>query len=150
MAAELGPIEFLLLGFDGNRFNGGIVPAMAELVSDGLVRLLDVSIVMKDDAGEVHILEMGELPADIAEAVRQVAGSDRGLLSEEDLREVADTLAPGTTVAALLVEHLWANRFAHAVQAAGGELLSAKRISGALVDKARLTLGAVAELTKDR
>jgi hypothetical protein len=147
MDEQMGPVEFLLLGFEGNRFNGGIAPALADLVSDGLIRLLDVAVVMKDTEGEVLILEMGELPADVAEAVQQIAGEDRGLLSEEDLLEVADTLAPETTVAALLVEHLWAGRFAGAVRAAGGELLVAKRIPGEMVDQARATLAAVAELT---
>jgi uncharacterized membrane protein len=149
MDGEMGPVEFLLLGFEGNRFNGGIAPALADLVSDGLVRLLDVAVVMKDAQGEVLIMEMGELPEEVADAVRQIAGADRGLLTEDDLMEVADTLAPATTVAALLVEHLWASRFANAVRAAGGELLSAKRIPGDLVDQARETLAAVAELTKE-
>ncbi len=149
MDEQMGPVEFLLLGFQGNRFNGGIAPALADLVSDGLVRLLDVAVVMKDAEGEVLILELGELPTDVAEAVRQIAGEDRGLLSEEDLLEVAETLAPETTVAALLVEHLWAGRFAKAVRAAGGELLAARRIPGDLVDEARETLAAVADLTRE-
>jgi hypothetical protein len=147
MHEQMGPVEFLLLGFAGNRFNGGIAPALADLVGDGLVRLLDVAVVMKDADGEVLILETGELPTDVADAVRQIAGADRGLLSEEDLLEVAGTLAPETTVAALLVEHLWAARFAGAVRAAGGELLSAHRISGDLVDRARETLAAAADVT---
>lgn len=149
MDAEMGPVEFLLLGFEGNRFNGGIAPALGDLVSDGLVRLLDVAVVMKDADGEVLIMEMGELPEDVAEAVRQIAGADRGLLTEDDLMEVADSMEPQTTVAALLVEHLWASRFAGAVRAAGGELLSARRIPGDLVEQARQTLAAVAELTKE-
>jgi len=147
MEERMGPVEFLLLGFDGNRFSGAIAPALAELVSDGLVRLLDVAVVVKDADGEVLILEMGELPADVADAVRDIAGADRGLMSEEDLLEVADTLAPETTVAALLVEHLWAERFATAVRAAGGELLVAERIPGEIVDRARETLVSLAERT---
>jgi hypothetical protein len=148
MHEPLGPVEFLLLGFEGNRFNGAIAPALADLVSDGLVRLLDVAVVMKDADGETLILEMGELPQDVAEAVRAIAGEDRGLLSEADLRDVAHGLEPETTVAALLVEHLWASRFAMSVRAAGGELLMAERIPGDLVDQARETLMAAAQLTK--
>jgi hypothetical protein len=147
MYEQMGPVEFLLLGFEGNRFNGAIAPALADLVSDGLVRLLDVAVVMKDADGEVLILEMQELPQDVADAVRAIAGEDRGLLSEEDLLEVGEGLEPESTVAALLVEHLWASRFAGAVRAAGGELLVAERIPGDLVDQARATLGAVAEVT---
>jgi hypothetical protein len=148
MYEQMGPVEFLLLGFEGNRFNGAIAPALSDLVSDGLVRLLDVAVVMKDADGETLILEMGELPHDVAEAVRGIAGENRGLLSEADLLDVAHGLEPETTVAALLVEHLWAGRFADAVRAAGGELLAAERIPGDLVDKARATLAAVSELTK--
>lgn len=145
---QLGPVEFLLLGFEGNRFNGAIAPALAELVSDGLVRLLDVAVVMKDAAGETLILEMGELPQDVAQAVRDIAGEDRGLMSEADLLDVAHSMEPETTVAALLVEHLWAGRFAATVRAAGGELLLAERIPGDLMDQARDTLAAAAELVK--
>jgi hypothetical protein len=144
----MGPVEFLLLGFEGNRFNGAIAPALADLVSDGLVRLLDVAVVIKDAAGETLILEMQELPEDVADAVKSIVGEVRGLMSEADLLEVADGLAPETTVAALLVEHRWASRFATAVRAAGGELLVAERIPGELVDQARATLAAVASLTE--
>lgn len=148
MTAPIGPVEFLLLGFEGNRFNGAIAPALGELVGNGLVRLLDVAIVIKDADGEAAILEMQELPEDVADAVKALAGEVRGLMSEADLMDVADNLEPQTTVAALLVEHIWATRFADAVRAAGGELLVSERIPGDLVDQARATLTAVAQLTE--
>lgn len=147
MQSEMGPVEFILLGFEGNRFTGDIAPALAELVDKGFVRLVDVAVVMKDADGETNILEMQELDADVADAVRALAGEVRGLMSEADLLEVAESLEPSTTVAALLVEHLWATRFADAVRAAGGELLVSERIPGDLVDQARATLLAAAEIS---
>ncbi|MFN3370079.1 MAG: DUF6325 family protein [Sphingomonadaceae bacterium] len=147
MTPPIGPVEFLLLGFEGNRFSGDITPALADLVDQGLVRLLDVAVVMKDAEGEAIILEMQELPEDVAGAVRSLTGEVRGLMSEADLLDIADALEPSTTVAALLIEHLWADRFATAVRSAGGELLASERIPGDLVDQARATLSAVAELT---
>lgn len=147
MPLPIGPVEFILLGFEGNRFTGDIAPALAELVEEGTVRLLDVAIVMKDADGEVTILEMQELPEDVADAMRKVVGEVRGLMSEADLLEVAANLEPSSTVAALLVEHVWASRFADAVRGAGGELLVSERIPGDLVDQARETLVAVAELS---
>lgn len=147
MTQKIGPVEFLLLGFDGNRFDGRIAPAIAELVDKGLVRLLDLAVVIKDAGGEVAILEMQELPDDVAEAVKTLAGDIRGLMSEADLMEVADNLEPSTSVAALLVEHIWSARFQEAVRGAGGELLLSERIPGDVVDEARATLTAVAELT---
>lgn len=147
MQSDMGPVEFILLGFDGNRFTGDITPALAELVDKGFVRLVDVAVVMKDAEGEINILEMQELDADVADAVRALAGDVRGLMSEADLLDVAESLEPSTTVAALLVEHLWATRFADAVRAAGGELLVSERIPGDLVDQARATLLAAADIS---
>jgi hypothetical protein len=140
-------MEFILLGFEGNRFTGNIAPALAELVDKGFIRLVDLAVVMKDAAGDVTIFEMQELDEEVADAVRTLAGEMRGLMSEADLMEVAEALDPSTTVAALLVEHLWASRFAGAVREAGGELLVSERIPGELVDQARATLLAVAELS---
>lgn len=147
MQGDMGPVEFILLGFEGNRFNGDIAPAISELVDKGLVRLIDVAVVMKDAEGEIQILEMQELDEDVAHAVRTLAGEVRGLMSEADLMEVGESLTPSSTVAALLVEHLWATRFADAVRAAGGELLVSERIAGHLVDQARATLLAAAEIS---
>lgn len=146
MPVAIGPVEFLLLGFEGNRFDGRVAPAIADLVERGIIRLLDVAVVVKDAGGDVTILEMQELPADVALAVQALAGEVRGLMSEADLLDVAQNLENSTTVAALLVEHLWAARFADAVRGAGGELLLAERIPGALVDEARATLSAAAAL----
>ncbi|TPE61135.1 hypothetical protein FJQ54_09580 [Sandaracinobacter neustonicus] len=149
MTVSIGPVEFLLLGFEGNRFNGAIAPALGELVGNGLIRLLDVAVVIKDADGHAAILEMQELPEDVADAIRSLTGESRGLMSEADLLEVADNLEPETTVAALLVEHIWASRFSDAVRAAGGELLVAERIPGDLVDQARAGLAAAAQLAGD-
>ena len=147
MIPSIGPVEFILLGFEGNHLTGDIAPALANLVEDGTVRLLDLAVIMKDPAGEVMILEMQELPEDVAEAMRKIVGDVRGLMSEADLIEVAENLEPNSTVAALLVEHIWATRFADAVRSAGGELLLSVRIAGDLVDEARRTLQSAAELS---
>lgn len=146
MTAPIGPVEFLLLGFDGNQFTGAIASAITDLVDRGLVRLLDLAVVMKDASGDATILEMQELPDDVADALRALTGDVRGLMSEADLMDIATSLEPSSTVAALLVEHVWSMRFADAVRAAGGELLLSERIPGAVVDQARETLRAVAEI----
>lgn len=146
---RLGPVEFLLIGFEGNRFDGRVAPAIADLVDKGFIRLLDLAFVTKDADGEVAVLEMQELPDDIAEALRTLTGDIRGLMSEADLVDVADSLEPSSSVAALLVEHIWAGHFAEAVRGAGGELVMAERIPGDLVDQARATLLAVAHLHEE-
>lgn len=140
----LGPTEFILIGFAGNRLTGDIAPAVAELVETGLVRIIDLAVVSKDAEGVVTILEMQELSSEVAAAFVKLEGRVRGLLSEADLDEIAEDLPLQSTAVALLVEHVWATRFASAVRASGGELALAERIPHAIVAEARASLLAVA------
>lgn len=141
---ELGPTEFIVVGFAGNRFTGDIAPALAALVDDGLIRVIDLAVVSKDADGTVTILEMQELSPEVAAAFVALDGRVRGLLSEADLDEIAEDLPLASTAAALLVEHVWASRFATAVRAAGGELVLAERIPHAVIAEARASLLAAA------
>ena len=146
MNTNFAPFEYILIGFEGNRFCADITPALAELIDKGLVRLVDVAVVAKDADGQVSVLEMQELTEDVAEAMRKLSGEVRGLLSEEDLISVGDSLEPASTVVALLVEHLWAERFADAVRASNGQLVMAERIPADVIDAARASLLAAADI----
>ena len=100
----IGPVEYMVLAFPGNRFTGEITPALDELLEAGLVRIIDLAVVAKDHDGTVSILEMQELSPELAAALEKLTGSVSGLLSEGDLQTVADELAPGNTAAAILFE----------------------------------------------
>ena len=39
-AAEIGPVEYLIVAFPGNRFRGEIAPALADLVEAGTIRII--------------------------------------------------------------------------------------------------------------
>jgi hypothetical protein len=145
MTDTLGPMELIVLGFDGNKFTGEITPALLDLVDRGIVRIIDLAIVVKDETGEALILEMQDLTEEVATAMTRLAGEITGLLSEADLNELADDMKPNTTVAVFLCEHLWATQFATAVRAAGGALVLSERIPGDVVDAARATLIALGD-----
>ena len=140
----LGPTEFIVVGFAGNRFTGDIAPALADLVENRLIRVIDLAVVSKDAEGTVTILELQEISSEVAAAFVELDGRVRGLLSEADLAEIAEDLPLQSTAAALLVEHVWATRFATAVRAAGGELILAERIPHAVIAEARESLLAAA------
>ena len=44
----IGPVEYLILGFPGNKFTGEIVPELAKLIESGLVRIIDLTFISKD------------------------------------------------------------------------------------------------------
>ncbi len=141
----LGPVEYIVIRFEGDRFTGDIVPALNDLLDQGLVRLIDIAIVSKSRDGAVSILETQELGPEVAEAFLRLTGEASGLLSEADLQDLGEDLDPGTTAAALLFEHVWATRFAIAVRAAKGELVLSERIPHAVMSEAQASLLAAAD-----
>jgi len=142
--APIGPVELVVLGFVENRFTGEISATLMDLVDRGLVRIIDLAVVIKDAAGEVTVLEMREYAEDLAEAMVALTGDLVGMLSEADLVDIAEALEPDSTVAALLFEHVWATRFAESVRDAGGVLLLSQRIPNDVVEATRETLIAAA------
>ena len=59
--ASMGPVEYVVIGFPGNRFKGEIVPAVAELVNNDVVRILDVAFIKKDAHGNATMFEYDSL-----------------------------------------------------------------------------------------
>ena len=51
---SLGPIEMLVVKFPGNQFTGEIIPALAELVENGTVRIADLLFAVKNNEGDVR------------------------------------------------------------------------------------------------
>lgn len=140
MEQAIGPVEYLVFHFEGNRFTGEIIPALTDLLDQGLIRIIDLAVVSKDGNGDVMIFETGELEADVAEALIKLNGELTGLLSEADLMMVAEELENNSTAAALLFEHVWATQFAQAIRNASGQLVMDVRIPNEVVQTARRSL----------
>ena len=132
---SIGPVEILVISFPGNEFNGDVAPALAELVQTGLIRVIDLVFVAKDTAGDVVALELSELDDDTSAAFRPHVEEPSGMLAEEDIDDLASDLAPGSSAAILLFEHVWATRFQNAVLDSGGELVASIRIPKEAIDE---------------
>ena len=93
----IGPVEYLILGFPGNNFTGRIAPALADLVDRGLVNIVDLTFVGKDDDGNLVTFEF-----DALEELAEFAGIDGeigGLINDEDIAYAAAALQPGSSAA---------------------------------------------------
>jgi hypothetical protein len=123
----LGPVDFLLARFEHGQFHGQMASALADLVDKGLIHIIDLVFVRKEDDGNVTAFELDDL-GELGSAYESVDGEAGGLLSEEDLQEAAAELQPGTAAALLVWENLWAKDFAEAMRSAGGEVLALERI----------------------
>lgn len=133
------PVELAVLEFPGSQFNGEIIPALAALVDDRVVTILDLILVTKDVAGSVTAVEINEMDAPIAAMFDELDGEVNGLLSEDDLAIAAETLSLGSSALLIVWENTWARRLLDAVAASGGRLvahdrLDAETVTAALAD----------------
>ena len=137
MAEEIGPVEYMIVAFPGNRFRGEIAPALAKLVDAGTIRLMDVVFVGKDADGEVMAFELSELDPDVREGLERLGIDEAGLFSEDDLMAAAEELDPDTSAALLVWEDVWAREVAQAMRDAGGILFDFGRLPHEVVQAAR-------------
>ena len=131
---DIGPVEYLILGFPGNMFTGQIVPELAKLIDSGLVRIIDLTFITKDAAGHVEVVEY-----DALEELAAFAGLDAevgGILTDEDVAHAALSLEPNTSAALLVWEDTWATPFAVAVRNANGVILEGARIPREFIEQA--------------
>ena len=132
----IGPVEYVIIGFPGNRFNGKILPEFANLVDQGIVRFLDVVFIKKDSFGNIERFEYDGLD-DVAEfGFADIDGTIGGVISDDDIDVASEVLAPDTSAALIVWEHLWATRAADAVRDSGGVIIGGERIPHDLVEAA--------------
>ncbi len=127
------PVEVAVLEFPGSRFNGEIVPALIELVDDGIVRILDLVVVTRDVDGTVTAIELSDLAPDAAAPVDDLDGEVSGLLAEDDFALAGEALSLGSTALMIVWEDTWARRVVDAVAASGGRLVAHDRLDAETV-----------------
>lgn len=128
-----GPVEILLISFDGDRPGAALGRALRELVEEKTITLLDLLFVARGADGELRIVEVDDLPQK-AELPDLELG-ELGLAGLDDVEELAADLPPGTSAAVLVVELAWARNFASVLAASGGAVLHQERIPAAVVNE---------------
>jgi hypothetical protein len=125
---EMGPIDYLVLEFPGNRMTGEAFPLLVDLVDRGLIRIIDLAFIRKEKNGSVTALKTGDLDGDGTLDFTVFEEASSGLLGDDDLAEAAKALEPNCSAGVLVYENRWAAPFARAVRAAGGQLVASGRI----------------------
>jgi hypothetical protein len=124
---EMGPVDYVLVEWAGRQPTGEALPHLVDLVDSGIIRILDIAFITKDEAGEVAGIEISELGSQVEE-VSIFEGASSGIISDDDTVEAAQALEPGTSAALLVYENVWAAPFAAAVRRSGGQLVASGRI----------------------
>ena len=131
-----GPVDFVILAFDGNQFKGEIIPALLDLVNQGTIRLIDLVIVQKDHAGNVTYRELQQSDSTMIRIFDPLKIEVTGMIKKEDLDMVGEKIDNNSTAAALLFENLWAIKFKEAVLNANGRLVMQERIPAEVIAEA--------------
>ncbi len=122
-----GPVDFVLIEFPADRLTGEAGPALVDLVERGLIRLFDLTVISKAEDGSVVVLELTD-PLVGDGGFSYFAGAQTGLIGDDDIRESAEAMTPGTVAALIVYENTWAVPFVGAVRNSGGELIASARI----------------------
>lgn len=119
----MGPLEYLVIEFEGNHFSGEILPELRALRDRGVARIVDLVFIQKDEDGNTIVRELSDFSGEEAQPFGPIAGDILSLLTAEDVEEVASRVENNSSVALLLLEHLWAVRLKEALLKAHGRLI---------------------------
>lgn len=125
----MGPIDYLIVEWPkGSPPTGEAFPHLVDLVDRGLIRILDMSFIQKDESGAVLEVDIADFDLDGNPDLAVFQGASSGLLDNDDQEEAGSALEPGTAGAILVYENVWAAPFATALREGGAQLVAAGRI----------------------
>ena len=139
----LGPLEYTVIGFEGNDFTGAIADEIQRVVDQGTIRLVDLVFIAKDRAGDVMILELDSKDDPRFAGFAPLLAGLSGMFTSEDVEAIAEGLPVDTSALAVLFEHRWAERLKDAIVAAGGFLVSRTTVPPEVLEAVNSELEAI-------
>ena len=125
----IGPLEYLVVGFENYRFTGQILAELRAAQEKGIIRVVDLCLIQKDEQGNVTERELSELRGEEATELSPLAGNVMGLLAEEDIQQLAADIPNNSAAGLLLFEHTWAIGLKEAIKNAGAVAITGGFVS---------------------
>lgn len=130
----LGPLEFTVIGIDGNNFTGRIADEIGRVVESGTVAIVDIVLITKDADGAVVVIELDNHDDPRFAGFATLLSGMNGLLTQEDTETIAADLPDDSSALVLLFEHRWAVRLKEAMIDTGGFLISREMIAPEILE----------------
>jgi hypothetical protein len=126
--SALGPVDYVVVEFPAgvSNFTGEMANELVALVDAGIIRVIDILILTKNDDGTVDAMELSDV--DELGPLVQIESELAEFLAEEDVEHLAAAMDPGSVAGVLIWENLWAAPFASAARRSGGQLIADGRI----------------------
>ena len=123
-----GQIDYIVVGFDGPKFDGSVLAALADAIDKGIISLIALSAIKKDEEGNVTVADVADFGDEFVVQFATKYNVTSDLVTEEDKEEVGDLLENNTAAGLLVIEQLWAKPLKKALIDANGFLIAEGRI----------------------
>jgi Family of unknown function (DUF6325) len=130
----MGPVDLLVLTFPDHKISGGPASVLKGMVDNGLIRVIDILFARRFEDGESRIFEIQELD-DASSSFDPVVPELSGLITPDDVKQLTSQIEPGSSAAVMLVENVWAQKFADAVVAERGVVTLNERVPRRVIDE---------------
>lgn len=133
----LGPVDYIVVGFKGNNFDGSVLKELKRAVESGFIRVLDLLLLVRDKNGDVMMAEVMDQEDDIKEAAVML-GQEEGkpLLTKKDVQKIGEEMENDTSAGVLVIEQLWAKDLKKALIKKNAILIDEGRLHPDKVDAA--------------
>ena len=115
----LGPLEYVMVAFEGNRFDGQIISALRDVHEKGIIRVIDLVLIKIDQQGNVTATEMTDLSEEEAGPFGFLAGNLLNVFEPDDVEATASQMPNNSAAGLVLYEDTWAVPLKEAIIKAG-------------------------------
>jgi len=125
---SIGPIDYVVLLFRGNKVSGRIVQKISDLEQSGVIRVIDLVFVIKDADQTLRTMDVRDFGDKAVEAFAKFSHGIRGWLSSDDVETIGTMLAEDGSAAVMLIENAWVQKLKQEVSCADARMISKGRI----------------------
>ncbi len=125
---EMGPIDFLVVEFPGGRVISEAMRMILDLHDQGIIRVLDLRFVRKEQDGSVTGLRVADLDQDGTLDLAVFASAVSGLVGQDEVDEASAVIQPGNSAGIFVYENTWAAPLTAALRRSGAQFVASGRI----------------------
>jgi hypothetical protein len=130
-----GPVELVVLKFEGNKFEGEVLREIQKVVDSGTITVIDILLAVRVGDDPVRVIEVQELEDPILQRWEPIVTDAGNLLTADDAEKLSAGLEPDSAVALLVFEHRWVAPIADAIERAGGRVVMTERIPRVVIEQ---------------
>lgn len=121
---EIGPLEYVVMSLENDRFTCDILPELNAIQQSRLIRVVDLLFITKNADGSVTMQEVSDLGEKQQQVYATLSQDLTGLLTAQDIEQLAREMPTGSEAVVLLLEHTWTLELTRTLCRAGGTLFT--------------------------